>query len=126
MKNTNREIWVGKSRFYFGEDNILYETIVGDVDEKIALAMKEAADKLRNLVEGDTCVLVDLEKAGRQTAKARIIGIKALEEEKLKKIALLGTHPVAKIIASFVIGFTKKKGIRFFSSREEALKWLEE
>ena len=30
----DREIWVGKSRFYLGEDNIIYETVVGEQDEK--------------------------------------------------------------------------------------------
>ena len=48
------------------------------------------------------------------------------ENEQNEKIALFGIHPVARVIASFVMGATKKKDIRFFKSREEAFLWLKE
>ena len=52
MVDEEKEIWVGENRFYLGEDDILYETIVGVVDEKTALSMAEASIKLRTLAEG--------------------------------------------------------------------------
>ncbi|GAH16624.1 unnamed protein product [marine sediment metagenome] len=34
MREEDREIWVGENRLYLSEDNILYETVVGEQDEK--------------------------------------------------------------------------------------------
>ena len=46
--------------------------------------------------------------------------------EKFGKIAHWGINPVAKILASFVMGLSKKTEMRFFTSKEEALAWLKE
>ena len=126
MIEKDREIWVGESRFYLDEDNILYEIVVGTVDEKLANAMEEAAIKLRNMVEGQVNVFVDLNNAGKPTPGARKIGKARLEEEGIGKVALFGLHPVARVIASFVMGVTKKKDMHFFKTKEEALAWLKE
>ena len=58
MEEKDREIWVGGNRLYLGEDSILYITNVGEVDEKTAIAVKEASDKLKNMVEGKVNVLI--------------------------------------------------------------------
>jgi hypothetical protein len=124
MKEEDREIWIDENRFYLGEDNILYETIVGDFDEKRALEAKKAVLKLMDMVNGEIKTLISLEKAGNQSSKARRIGTEMFENARQGKIALFGMHPVARVIASFVMGITKKEGIRFFKTREEALAWL--
>ena len=49
-----------------------------------------------------------------------------LENEKIGKVALFGLHPVARVIAAFIMGITRKKDMRFFKSKEEALAWLKE
>jgi len=49
-----------------------------------------------------------------------------LEHERTGKVALFGLNPVARVIASFVMGVTRKKDMRFFKTREEALAWLRE
>lgn len=69
----NREIWIGEDRFYLGENNILYETIVGEIDEKTALASKEATIKMRSKVEGRLNILIDVTRAGKPTPEARKI-----------------------------------------------------
>jgi len=126
MEEKEREIWVGENRMYLGEDNILYTTVVGEVDEDAAIAIWEVHLKFMNMVEGKLDTLIDLNKAGRQPLKARKIGIKMFEYEKTGKVALFGLHPVARVIASFVMGVTRKKDIRFFKMREEALAWLKQ
>ena len=123
MKEEDREIWVDESRFYLGEDNILYETIVGEFDETKALEAKEAVFKLMNKVNERVDILIDLNNAGNQSSKARKIGKEMFENE---KIALFGLNPVSRVIASFVMGFTDKKDMRFFKTKEEALVWLKE
>ena len=51
MENKDREIRVGENRLYLGEDNVLYVTVFGEIDEKIAIAIKEADCKFKNMVE---------------------------------------------------------------------------
>ena len=123
---SEREIWVGENRLYLGEDNILYETLVGEQDEKIVLAIHEASIQLRNMVEEKVNILVDLNKTGKASPKSRKIGQEMLEDKRIRKVALFGIHPVARVLASFVLGITRKKDARFFKSKEEALIWLKE
>ena len=126
MEEKDRDIWIGESRLYLGEDNILYGTVVGEQTEKMPIALKEAIDKMKNMVEGRVNVLVDLNKAGQLSSGARKIGRETLEDEKVGKVALFGLHPVARVIASFVMGVTRKQNMRFFKTKEQALAWLKE
>ena len=73
---------------------------------------------------GKANLCIDLNKAGMPSSGARKIGRKAFENEKVGKIAIFGLHPVARIIASFVMGVTRKEDLRFFKTKEEALAWL--
>ena len=68
---SEREIWVGESRFYLGEDDILYETVVGEQNERTATEMRKVTNKLQNMVEGKVNVLIDLNKAGTPSSGAR-------------------------------------------------------
>ncbi len=124
MREEDREIWVGENRLYLGEDNILYETLVGKQDLETVIAIQEASDKLRSLVEGKINVLADLNKTGQPTPQARKAGKERLEKEGFGKVALFGMHPVARVLASFIMGVTKKEDMRFFKTKEDALAWL--
>ncbi|TET61679.1 hypothetical protein E3J48_05395 [Candidatus Aerophobetes bacterium] len=126
MEEKDREVQVGENRFYLGEDNIVYFTLVGEHDEKRAIACKDAFLKLVNMVEGKANVLGDLNAAGKQSPEARTIWKELNEHEKIGKIALIGFHPVARVIASFVMGISKKKDMRLFKTKEKALAWLKE
>jgi hypothetical protein len=126
MENKDREIRVGENKLYLGEDNVLYVTVVGEIDEKIAIAIKEADLKFKNMVEEKYDVLADMNKSGKHSSEARKIWKEMTEHEKTGKVAMFGMHPVARIIASFVMGVSKKKDMRFFKTKEEALLWLKE
>ena len=126
INEKEREIWVGENRYYLGEDNILYITPVGEFDEEIALAVKEVMLKFFNMVEGKTNLLVDLNKAGKHSSEARKIVKEFTEHEKAGKVAVFGLHPVARVLASFIMGISQKKDMRFFKTKEEALAWLKE
>ena len=123
---SEREIWVGENRLYLREDNILYETLVGKQNLETVIAIHKASDKLKSLVEGRVNILTDLNKTGKPTPEARKAGKERLEAEGIGKVALFGMHPVARVIASFVMGVTKKKDIRFFKTKEDALAWLKD
>ncbi len=126
LDEKNREIRIGKNRLYLDEDNTLHISDVGKIDEKIAILCKNAAFKLMSMVEGKVNVFIDIDQAEKQSAEVRKGWKEFSEHRKLGKIALFGMHPVARVVASFVMGTTKKKDLRFFKTKEEALAWLKE
>ena len=126
MEEKDREIRVGENRMYLGEDNLLCITIVGELDEETQIGINEAGYKLMNTVEGKVYALVDLNKAGKVSPGARKRQVEISEHEKTAKVALFGLHPVARVVASFFMGISQKKDMRFFRTREEALAWLKE
>lgn len=126
MIENDREILVGENRFYLGEDNILYVTLVGEVDDKTAITLNNTYFKFMAMVEGKLNCIVDINKAGQQSSQIRKKGKEILEDERIGKVGLFGLHPVARVIASFVIGVTKKSDMRFFKTKEDALTWLKE
>ena len=126
MVEKDREIWVGENRLYLDEDNVLCITNVGEIDEKLAIEIKEAVLKLMHMVEGKVHTLTDLNKAGKSTSQARKVFQELAEHEKQGKNAFYGMHPVARVLAFFFMGISKKKDMRFFMKKEEALAWLKE
>ena len=126
MEEKDREIWVGKSRFYLDDDNIIHSVIVGDMDENMAVAFDEATLKLMNMVDGKVNVLTDNNRAGKPTSKARKIMQEFILHEKYGKLAIFGLSPVSRVLASFFMGMSKKKDMRFFKTEREALVWLKE
>jgi len=123
---SEREIWVGENRLYLEEDNVLFVTNTGEIDEKIAIEIKEAVLKLMNMVEGKVHTLTDLNKAGKATPQARKVFQELAEHKKQGKNAFYGMHPVARVLAAFFMGMSKKKDMGFFKTKEQALAWLKE
>lgn len=126
MKEEEREIRVGENRFYLDEDNILYVTIIGETDEKIAVEINEAYLNLLTKHEGKMDVFIDLNKAGKGSSEARKIWKKMTENVRTGRVAFFGLHPVARVLASFTMGVSKNKDMGFFKTKEEALTWLRE
>lgn len=126
MEQRNREAKIGKNTTYLSDDNIIHTIIVGEVDVDIANAIRECHLEFLSMVEGKVKSFIDINKAGKQSPKSRDIGREMFENERYDKIALFGMHPVARVIASFVMGVTQKKDMRFFKTRDEAFDWLRE
>jgi len=124
MREEEREILIGESRFYLGEDNIIYETIVGETDDEMGIALAEATNKLKKMAEGEVGLLIDINRAGKPSKKARDGVRRNFEGEGIGKVAIFGMNPVARVIASFVMGVSKKKDMRLFKTKEEAFVWL--
>jgi hypothetical protein len=124
--NTDREVWLGEHRLYLGQDDILSCTFVGDVDEECVKKFAETAYDFAKKVSGKLKVIVDLDKTGMLTAKARKSAKKYYEDKRIGEVALFGVNAVARVVATFIMGFSKKQDIRFFKSKEEALAWLQQ
>lgn len=129
MGEEEREIHIGENRVRLGEDDIFYITIVGEIDEKMALRFQEAFRSFgKRFGEKRRSALTDITKAGKVSSEARKIFRELNEDDKTGygKSAIFGLHPVARVLASFFIGASRNKYQRFFKTREEALTWLKE
>lgn len=124
IKQTNdREIFIGKHSLYL-EDKTIYITPVGAVDENEGIEIKTAVLKLLDTAANTVTIIGDLNNAGKPAARVRRLGVEMFSDSRIKKIALFGLHPVARIIALFVIELSKRNNIKFFNTKEEALAWL--
>jgi hypothetical protein len=126
MTGRNREIQIGQSRLDVDEDKTIHVTIGGEFEEDTVLAFRESFEALTRSFEGRANCIIDLNKAGKPSAQARRAGIEAFSNDKVGKIALFGLNPIARVVASFVMGRSMKKDMRFFKTKEEALAWLKE
>ena len=98
----------------------------GELDEETQIGINEAGYKLMNTVEGKVHALIDLNKAGKVSPGARKRQVEISGHEKTAKVALFGLHPVARVVASFFMGISRNKDMRFFKTEKEALAWLKE
>ncbi len=124
----DREIFLGKNSIRLGEDDIFYLTLVGDIDEKLALEISEAIFELnRRFGKKRRNSLDDINKTGNVSSEARRIFRDLTKDEEIGggKGAIFGLHPVARVLASFFIG-SQTKNQRYFKTRDEALAWLKE
>ena len=48
---SKRNVWVGKNRFYLGEDNILYGEAVGEADDEMGIILVAAINKFKTIVK---------------------------------------------------------------------------
>ena len=127
---TGKKLWILLIKLlnvqFFVHPNIAYYIVIGEDTEEKALSVKECHIKLSNMIEGKLKLIVDLTHGGKSSPEARKIFKELSELERTGKIALIGIHPVARVIASFVMGISKNKDMRFFKTKEEALAWLKE
>lgn len=124
MEKNVKEISVGENRFYLGEDNIIYVTIIGELDENNAIAMRDVFYSLLSKVDDKANIFADNNRTKKPSLEARKIFQEMIEYEKVDKIAILGLHPVARMLAAFMTGLSRNKNIRVFMNRGEALEWL--
>jgi hypothetical protein len=125
-KINEKEIFVGENRFYLGEDNIIYVTVEGEFDVKLASEMEDAYYKLINISGRKTDVLVENTRSGKPSQEARAVFKKMIEHEFTGKVSVYGTNMVSRILAAFIIGLSNDKNMHFSKTRQKAIKWLKE
>ncbi len=123
---SKNEIHIGKNKIIVSDNSLIYIEAVGEQTAELAEATNNYYEKIFALFPGKVKQLINLNKAGKNSPEARALWKKLNEHNRTEKVAVFGMHPVAKVIASFVMGVTDKKDIRFFSSKEKALVWLNE
>jgi hypothetical protein len=118
------EIWIGENVTHLIEGKIIYIICVGEQTTEMANAHIKVNNQLFNMVEGKVYFLIDLNKCGKSSPEARQIWNQLSEIDKTAKVAIFGIHPVARVLASFVISLSKRNNQRFFKTKEESLQWL--
>lgn len=124
-----RSFQIRNTHYYLDDDDILHVVTKGDMDAEFAREAKEACYRLAYQVKDKIHYAIDLNNGGKQSTEARQTWKEMGEHERTGKVAIFGLHPVARVMASFVTGLLNKesrKKTRFFSTKEEALKWLKE
>lgn len=121
---SEKEAIIGQSRVSIIYNNIIFVEANETPDKEIALAHYNLYKQLSKRISGEIRLLVDLNSTGKISSEAKKIWKTIIEDESTGRAALFGLHPVAKVIASFVIGVTKRNNIRFFNNKEDALRWL--
>lgn len=120
----DREIWINDGHMLLGDDNIIYCISLKEPDEQHALAVNDWLLKLAMRVEGRANVFLDISDTKRPTVKAKKIFSQMIQHKKIGKFAFFGAHPVARVLASFMIGIMGKRDVRFFKKKDEAIGWL--
>lgn len=119
------EMWIGENRTTLLPDlNIIHVVAVGEQTDEIANLQREIASEFFRITNGRIHFLIDLDKAGKNSPEARKTWTQLSEHEKTSKVAIFGLHPVARVLASFVIRVSNSNNQRFFKTQEDAMAWL--
>jgi hypothetical protein len=118
------EIRNGANEIKLMEGNILFCKAKGIQTDQMALAQKGINKQFSQLVKGKINYLIDLNECGKNTPLARKIWKEETDDEGTNKVALFGLHPVARVVATFVMQIASRNNIKFFTNMEEALRWI--
>jgi hypothetical protein len=123
-KRKDREIFVGKNRFYLGKNDIIYITLKEDVNKEAILKMRGAFFKLLMIANEKCNVLAINKKTGTPSFFANKIFKEVSEGENIEKVAILNMDSGTRGISSFMSRFYKNENLNYFDSKEDALMWL--
>jgi len=121
---SDTEIWVGSSKTTLIEGSIIFVEAVGSHSAESAQAQIEINDRLARMVPDRVNYLIDLNRAGKSSPEARKIWKEISDYENTGRVALFGLHPVARVLASFVMSITTNNKVQFFRTKEEGIKWI--
>lgn len=124
IKISEQEYRIGENKLSLIEPNLLFVESLGPQTDEIANVFYDFYTNLIKNRQKKTHVIIDINNSKKSTPNARKTWKIMSELEKTGKIALFGLHPVARVLAAFVIRFTNKEDIRFFETKEEALAWV--
>jgi UDP-N-acetylmuramyl pentapeptide synthase len=119
----------GKKKFrvwWDQKERIIRNKAWGDFDEQDAQAHAEQIINLINIHPGKVAILNDMTEAGKASSRARKIFVNLIKNKKLRKHAFVGKKTVPRVVVSFIINFAGVKNARYFSTENEALKWLKQ
>ena len=120
----NTTVIVGQNKTVFIAPNIIYVVAKGEQTDELSKEQSKICNQFIEGIKGKINYLIDLNLAGKSSPKARKQWQRLSEDKRTNKVALFGLHPVARVLASFVMGVSMKKDMLFFKTKEEAQDWL--
>lgn len=123
-KLSDTEFWIGPTQIRLTEGYLIDIKAAGPQNYDTAIAQVNLFHEIYQETNKPLTYLVDLNDSGKNSPEARKIWKEVSESEHTSKIALVGVHPVARVIAGFVMSASASTKIQFFSTREKALKWI--
>ena len=120
-----KEFCLGENKIIMLNDTTLYVQVVGEQTDEAAEILKAKYPEVFSLFPGKIKHLIDLNRSGKSTPAARRVYKELNDHVLTEKVAVFGMSPLSRILASFVMGLSTKKNIRFFPTKEEALSWLD-
>ncbi|MDD5528660.1 MAG: STAS/SEC14 domain-containing protein [bacterium] len=128
MEKGKKEFFIGENRLYLGEDKILYADFSGELTVDIINSLYDFfnLNKTKMMNEGKVKILIHLKNPKKSSPEARKLTYTLSKDKNIGKVALLGINPVTKVIASFFMGNSRKKDVKFFNTKESAIVWLKE
>lgn len=121
-----QEFTIGENRIVLLDNSTIYIEAIGEQTDDHAREILKLYQKLYSELPGKINQLVNLNRSGKSSPKARQVYEEMNNHERTYKVAVYGIHPVARVLAAFVTGLTEKKNIEFFINKEEAMAWLNE
>ncbi len=107
------------------EEGILVYRLCVAVDEKEAQRLDEAGRVFLERGEADR-ILIDIRRSTDFSSAARRRWVAFLKNPAIKKAAIFGGSTFIRTLATFVIGASGRKNVRFFATEQEARAWLHE
>lgn len=118
---SEREIWVGDCKLRLEDNDIIYNIAAKNPDKEQAIAITNAVYKLAAIPEGKVSVIIDLTDTGRPSPEARKVFSEWEKNEKIHKTAMIGAHPVARMLANFMISFLNTNKVAFLNQKRKQL-----
>ncbi|MEZ5070446.1 MAG: STAS/SEC14 domain-containing protein [Bacteroidales bacterium] len=105
-------------------DGVLRIEAIGDMDDDKLDRIRAVYRDVFSLAGDAVRLLVDLNQTGHNPPEARRFWRSLSAHKSVEAIAMVGIHPVARVLATFVIGSLGLEKYRFFEREEDALDWL--
>jgi len=106
---------------FFGEQTP--DSVISAITELVDWSKKLNSKKQRVLILADVTDVSKIDISGKM-APARRVAVKAMTSAKYDRIAIYGNIAVQIMVNTLVLIAGKRKQIRVFSDRLEALRWL--
>ncbi len=119
-----KEFTIGDNRISLLDNSTVYIEVVGEQTDEHAREILKLYPRLYSELPGKINQLVNLNRSGKSSPKARQVYEEMNNNERTYKVAVYGIHPVARVLAAFVTGLSGKKNIEFFTNKEDAMAWL--
>jgi hypothetical protein len=123
---TDREYQIGPNQVKLTQGNLVYIRAVGPQTQSMANDLINLYKQFYQEINMPMNFIIDLNEAGKNSPEARKAWKVVTEDILTSKVALVGIHPVARVLAGFVMSVTGRNKLQFFSTIDQAISWLSE